>query len=260
MLNPLLSMLSQLYQLFLQKIQPLYSFRKWVVLVLLLALCASCSSPEAPDVDLKLSVQPAGRPGLYSVTGTTNLPDQSQIAVSAIRYLRPSGEEFIGPDPKATYSILDRRIVEVQQGKWEATLNLWQVAPDGRFREVWQLNQPETGLSLDPATEVSFTAIFDPAGQRRTAQQQNIPTQDLQGTLVRFNNDGQPYVQASQTLQIPRPVGRRPPPVVKEEDINYGWGNRYQLKPQPPAANTIRTEPIKTEQTDAPLSPSEFMR
>jgi hypothetical protein len=255
---PLLK-LSRLCQLFFQTLESLYSQTKWTVILLLVVLCASCSSPKPPEVALKLSVQPASSSGLYNVTGSTNLPEHSQITVAAIRYLRPTDQEFLDSDPNATYSILARQIVEVSQGKWQANLNLWQVAPDGRFQEAWQLNQSQIGLSLNPASEVSFVAIFDPATQP-PKRKKNEEVQDFRGSLVRFTLEGQPYVQASQTLQVSLPVGRRPPPVLKAEDMNGGWGNRYEVKPQPAVAINIRPQLPKTNQTDAPLSPSEFLR
>ncbi|MCA1990841.1 MAG: hypothetical protein LDL41_02170 [Coleofasciculus sp. S288] len=253
-------MLTQSYQVCLQTIQSLYSRSKWVVILLLLALCVSCSSQEAPDVELKLSVQAAGRPGLYSVTGNTNLPNQSQITVAALRYLRPTSDEFLSSNSDASYSILDRQIARVENGKWQATLNLWQVAPDGQLQEAWQLNQSQTGVSLDPSPEVSFLAIFDPQGQLPTSGQQQVSVQELQGSLVRFTNEGQSYVRASQTQRIALPSGRRPPPVLRAEEINDGWGKRYELEPEPGVASTIRPQPIKTKQSNAPLSPSEILR
>jgi len=263
MLNLLVSMLGQTYQFFLKTIHSLYCRSKWVVILLLLALCVSCSSPKPPEVSLQLSVQPASRLGSYNVTGSTNLPDQSQITVAALRYLRPTGEVLLESDPKATYSILARQIVEVAKGTWQTTLNLWEIAPDGRLQEAWQLNQSKTGISLNPANEVSFVAIFDPAGQLPKPKQQK-PQQDkipaLRGSLVRFTAEGLPYVQANQTLEVALPVGKRPPPTLKPEDINGGWGKRYELPPEAPVARSISPLPIKTDQTNAPLSPSEFLR
>jgi hypothetical protein len=255
-------MLNYYYQIFRQKIQALYSHSKWTVILLLLALCVSCSSSKPPDVSLKLSVQPANNPGVYNVTGSTNLPEKSQITVAALRYLRPTNQELISPDPKPTYSILNRQIVQVEQGRWQTTLNLWQVAPDGRFREAWQLNlnQGQIGLSLEPVNEVSFVATFDPAGQFVKAKQQPLYIQDLQGSLVRFSAEGLPYVQASQILKVGLPVGKRPPPELKAEDINDGWGNRYELKPELPVASRISPQIPQTSQSNAPLSQSKFFR
>jgi hypothetical protein len=253
-------MLSQSYQLFSQKIRLVYSRTKWAVILLLLAFCVSCSPAKPPAIDLKFSVQPGSGPGLYSVSGNTNLRDRSRIAVTALRYLRPTSQEFLDSDSKATYSILDRQIVEVAQGKWQANLNLWQVGSDGRFQESWQLNQLQTGLSVNPAPEVSFLATYDPAAQPPKLVQQEQNLGDLRGDLVRFTAEGLPYVQANQSLQISLPIGRRPPPRLQAEDINWGWGNRYEVKAQAPAASSISPQPLKTNQTNAPLSPSEFVR
>jgi hypothetical protein len=254
-------MLSQFCQLLFQQIQLLYFRSAWGSILLLLVLCNSCSPPAPPDVDLKISVvKSAGRPGIYNVTGSSNLPDRSRITVAAIRYLRPAEERSLSPDQNATYSILARQIVEVAQGKWQSTLNLWQVAPDGRFQEVWQRNQSELGLSLNPATGVAFLATFEPAGQITTPKQQSEQIQELQGSLVRFTSEGEQYVQASQTLPIALPAKEIAPSGFQAEDINGGWGNRSLAKPEPIVSRGIRSQTPKTDQTNAPLSPSEFLR
>lgn len=253
-------MLNHVYQLFSQIMQRLYAQSKWSAILLLLALCVSCSPAKPPDIALQLNAKAANLPGSYNVSGTTNLPNQSPITVAAIRYLRPANQEFFGTDSNSIYSILDRQIVRVDQGKWQATLNLWQVAPDGRLQEPWQLGLSKTKLSLNPSTEVSFVATFDPTGQFLKPEQQEVKSQDLQGSLVRFSSEGLPYVQASQTLQVNLPTGKRTPPPVKAEDVNGGWGKRYELLPQPTVPNRISTQQLKTNQTNAPLSPAEFLR
>ncbi|HAG85414.1 MAG TPA: hypothetical protein DCL61_30775 [Cyanobacteria bacterium UBA12227] len=253
-------MLNPYYQFFVRIIHSLYSRTKWAIILLLLVWCASCSSGEAADIKLQLNVQSGGRPGLYSVTGTTNLPEQSQITVAAIRYLNSANQPLLSFDKTSNYSILDRQLVRVEKGKWQATLTLWQVAPDGRFQETWQLNQFQINTSVEPSPEVSFVATFEPDGQLATAKNQNVQTPELEGSLVRFTNEGQPYVKSSQTLRIPLPTGRKTPPIPKPEDINGGWGDRYELKPEPPLSKNTRPTSIKSDQTNAPLSPSEFMR
>lgn len=248
------------YQLAIAAIQRLYSRTKWAIILLLVLWCASCTSGQAKDIQLKLNVQSAGRSGLYSVTGETNLPDRSQITVAAIRYFLPANQLVVSSDTKINYSILDRQLVRVEKGKWQATLNLWQVAPDGSFREPWQLALSQIPTSFEPAPDVSFIATFEPDGQLATSQDQKVQIPELKGSLVRFTNEGQPYVKSSQTLRIPLPTGRKTPPRQREEDLNGGWGNRYEIKPQPPLPKTIRPPSIKTEQTNAPISPSEFTR
>ena len=276
MLNLPMIMFRQLYHLFPRIIQFLSVLKNWAIALLLLVLCSSCFSPNTPEISLKLSVQSANHPGTYNVSGTTNLPDHSQITVSAIRYLFPTDGQRLGPDPNTTYSILDRQIAEVVKGNWQATLNLEQIAPDGRMQEAWQLNQSQTELSLNPSPEVSFLATFASFDQRSLSSNKDDKqtvaylaqfqspwqgkTQELRGSLVRFTSEGQPYVQVSQTLAIPLPVEKRAAPKIKLEDINGGWGNRSEIKPELPIPSNIRPQPLKTDQIDAPLSPSEFLR
>jgi hypothetical protein len=245
---------------FQQKIRRLYYYSQLAVVFLVLALCVSCSSAKPPDTAITISVQQENSPGLYTVTGTTNLPNQSQIVVAAIRSLRPKNQEFFSSDPQETYAILARQNVKVSQGQWRANLNLWQVATDGRLQESWQINQSQTGLLLNPANEVSFVATFEPTGQFLKPEQQQLQIQNLKGSLVRFTNEGLPYAQAIVNLKVALPVGRKPPSVLKDEDLNGGWGKRYEIKPDKAVNNYMRPQTIKTNQSNAPLSPSEFVR
>lgn len=246
-------MLNQLYWLLLQKIK----FSRWTLIyILLLALCNSCTSASPPpDVELKINtIQAAARPGVYNVVGTTNLPDDSRIAIAAIRYLQPTQTRSLNPRTN-TYSILARQIVPVNQGKWQTTLNLWQVAPDGQYQEVWQLSQPQQA-GYEPATKIKFVATYEPTSQSSSLQQ----LQQLQGSSVRFTAEGEEYVQASQSLPIAVASGRTTSPTIQPEDINGGWGNRSELKAV--SANTVNVRPRvnKTSQTNAPLSATEFLR
>jgi hypothetical protein len=249
-------MLSHLPQRFSQQKQRLAA-HKWLVVVLLLALCVSCTPSKPPEMALKVNVQAASNSGTYNVSGTTNLPTQSPITVAAIRSLRPANQQ-LQDDASATYSILDRQRVEVNQGKWQATLNLVQVAPDGRLKEAWQLGSPAVE-TLTPSPEVSFVAIFDPTGQNFKSKQA-VNIQDIRGNLVRFSPEGLPYVQAAQSLQVSLPSGRKTPPKLTAEEVNGGWGNRYEIPSQPPVASKISPQQFPTTQTNAPLSPAEFLR
>lgn len=254
-------MLSQSCQLLIPKIRPLSFFQKWTSLAILLLWCTSCSFQDSTNIKLNLKVQAGGRPGLYSLSGTTNLPDQSQITVVATRDLRFSDQILDSDQSNSLYSILDRQVVRVEEGKWQATLNLWQVAPDGHFREAWQLERSSIGNALEPASDISFVALFDPDGQLPTVENQTIQTPELEGQLVRFTNEGQPYVKVSQTQRISLPTGRKTPPIVKPENMNWGWGKqRYELPSASQPPKTVRPPTLKTEQTDQPLLPSEFLR
>ncbi len=233
---------------------------------LLLLLSSGCSSKSQNEVQLEIQgIQREDSNGLYRVLGTTNLPQSSRIAVTAVRYLRPTTadtEEIIDDDRNINRSILARQIVEVKQGKWSVDLNLWQVAPNGNFQEVWQLDRHYKKLA--PETEVSFIATFNPEGQLPSSDtqnpQQSTPQyQNLEGKSLRFTNEGEKYVQASQYRSIPLPAGKTAPPRLEPEDFNDGWGNRSQLQSQP-ESGAILPPLTKSQQTSFPLVTSEFIR
>lgn len=255
---------SQIYSLAFQRRLIPSSIYRWgvlVAIVLTLIVTTGCAKPRSPNIELKMQVQPSGSPGIYLVAGTTNLPDQSRITIAAVRSLRPSLPLSVSSDSNSTYSILARQIVKVEKGNWQSTLNLWQVAEDGRFREVWQLNQSEIGLSLNPAPDVTFLALLDPATQPATLEKK-LQQQDkkLQGSFVRYTADGQWYVQAAETLPVALPSSKTTPPSLKAENVNWGWGKRYEIKQAPPDSGFVTLPPERLNQTNAPLSQREFMR
>lgn len=144
----------------------------------------------------------------------------------------------------------------VNQGKWQTTLNLWQVAPNGQYQETWQLEQALQRSLYQPATTINFIATYEPTSQSVATQQQS---QELQGSLVRFTTEGEEYVQASQTLPIALAAGKTTPPRIQPEDLNGGWGNRSELK-SAPSNTVVRSKLHKTSQTNAPLAAVEFLR
>ena len=205
-----------------------------------------------------MRVTPSDNEGEYEVVGDTNLPDDSRIAVAAIRYLRPDNQSSLNISSEATYSILDYQDVKVNQGKWQITLNLWKVAPDGQFKEDWQLDQSELGLELEPEPEVTFLATLAPTTQYSEVERQlNKQGIKVASSVIRTTVDGERYVQASQVLSIDLPTGKTTPTPQRPEDLNGGWGPRYLLIPEPPII--YKLEKPKKRRTDEPLSPEEFL-
>lgn len=253
-------MLNLFYQLICQKLAKLFvAITPRVISLVLLSVSYGCVQKAQEEVQLEIkSVQLAGSNGIYNVVGNTNLPDSSRITVAAVRYLLPTEgqQELLNSEANISRSILARQIVEVKQGQWQTDLNLWQVSPNGGFQEVWQANQAQTKLS--PESGVMFIATFDPVGQLAKKDLQS--EQKLEGKLLRFTNEGETYVQASQTLSIPLPVGKTISPRPQLEDLNGGWGNRYQMYSQPLTSGATLLTPVKSKQTNAPLKPSEFLR
>lgn len=245
---------------------------KVLSLVVLLILSASCSQASLtlqqlpsliPDLsreaNFSLRVQPSSRSGIYTVTGSTNLPDKSRIAVAAVRYLRPDFTVSKNDNSSPTFSILAYQDVEVNQGKWQTNLGLWKAAPNGLLREAWQLDQAKLGLTFIPETEVNFLATVEPtdslADLELRLKKQGIK---LVSDVVRNTVEGEQYVQAIQVLPVALPTASTVPPLPRPEDINGGWGPRYLLLPEPPNINNLE-RPSK-RRTDAPLSPDELLQ
>ncbi|AKG22124.1 hypothetical protein [Calothrix sp. 336/3] len=240
-----------------------------IVLFLLLVTSSSgCNQKSQQEIQLEIkAVEFQGSGGKYNITGSSNLPNSSQITVAAVRYLQPKAapkQELTESNIDTNRSILARQIVKVEQGKWEANLNLWEeVSPQGNYQEPWQKNPMQSQFT--PEGDVTFIATFDPTSQWQRLDQQTgkIPepeTQKLEGKSLRFTSEGEKYVQASQIISVSLPTGKTTPPTKGAEDINDGWGNRYQLRSQPLTATNPVPPVRKSRQNTAPLSPSEFMR
>jgi hypothetical protein len=216
---------------------------------------------------LQLQVTPAATPGTYTVVGQTDLPDKTSLRIAAVRYLYPTNPASQKLNAKPTYAILAYQTARVQQGQWQANLTLWQAATDGRYQESWQFDPPALGqtavaLEVKPAPEVTFVVSPAPGDKADPIQQleQQLKTQGkvLASELVRRNEDGDRYVQASQTLAISLPTGSTTPPAPRPDDINGGWGRRYLFPPEP--QNPYLLEFPKHRRTDAPAKPQEFMQ
>lgn len=226
-------------------------------------LSFGCTTTSVPQATLDIQVQPGGRSGLYTASGTSNLPDQSRLIVMAIRPLR-SATQLNQTETKvgeSNYAILDRRAVEVKQGQWQTNLNLWQVAPKGQFQENWQLNQAKLGTNFTPSSEVTFVATFDPANQSPAIEPQINQALELESPVVRFTNDGERYLQASEVVSLSLPTGKTTPPALTATDLNHGWGDRSG--PAPDLTADKQRNPVSQSnlaQTDAPLTADQMLR
>jgi hypothetical protein len=236
--------------------------------LLLLALTTGCSqlrslplrlSNQRFDAKFSIQVNEATTPGRYDVMGTTSLPDQSRLAVAAVRYLHPVTPLSRKLTSEATYAILAYREVTVTEGKWQVKLNLWRVAPDGHFREVWQFDPSRLNLSVIPDTEVVFIAVpapletFPDLEQSLARKKIQIPREMIHTTL-----EGERYMQASQRLAVSLPTEKISSPPILPQDVNGGWGNRFLILPEPP--NPIQLEASGDRKTNAPSSPDEFLQ
>jgi hypothetical protein len=246
-------------------------------MVALLALSAGCTdlgnspipltpffqfTPELSRIQLNMQVIPESTSGAFKVKGTATLPEKTQMRVVAARYLRPNSPSARVLNPKPTFSILDYKTAEIVQGQWQVDLNLWQVAPNGRFHEYWQQDTVWQGLSLKPEPDVVFLATPMPLSDTDLLQQLEDALAKrgklLDSSQVRVLPDGQRYIQTSQTVAIALPTGSTTPPSVRPEDIHGGWGYRFLIPPEP--RNPTSVELPEHRRTNAAPTPEEFLR
>lgn len=192
-----------------------------------------------------MQVDPTGEAGIYQVTGHTNLPDQTQLTLQAIRNLQPPK---LGSQAKSeqTYSILARTQVKVEKGKWRALLNLLQFSEQGKL-EAWQFTDRSLNLKSLPENQVRFLATTDPTENSIELQQQSTLT-GTQSTRLQFAADGKSYLQAEQALTIE-------PPTVRLAASQKPSQTLVKVAVQPISKATDRKS-----QTDANLSVKEWMR
>lgn len=219
---------------------------------------------------LSLRLQQAtatGKPGIYTITGDTSLPEGTKITVSAVRYLS-SGAALVASATDIPYAILDRQLAVVSQGRWEATLNIWQTASDGRYQEPWQLSQTDAGVTFDPDPNVTFMATFDPVNQPEGFKTQ-VEGQDeaLQAVLARFTTDGELYLQAAKTLNVALPTGKTSAPARSRLEDAVRQSKRATTSNSPrsqgnsaPRSQDNNQQPATWSTTNAPLSSEAVMR
>jgi len=229
-----------------------------LLVILCLGAIAGCTpSPlsdrffpgEPVDVSLTIdTVEATESAGAYRLTGRTNLPEDTELTLAAVRSLTPEKVASFNREP--SYALLDRQTTLVRQGAWEVTLNLWQVAPSGQYQEAWQLDSATLSPGVKPSETVLFQASLEPTRQTEALSEALQRSQiQLQGELVRFTPDGEFYVYASQSLAIALPTGRTTPPTREPTP-----------PPAPVTAPQPQPTPITLDATSAPLSPQEMLQ
>lgn len=166
------------------------------------------TSALAPlTIDLGITqVDASNQPGRYEVSGNTTLPNGTELTVSAIRDLKAIATE------NDLYSILDRQVTTVEDGRWTSTLNLWQVASDGQFQETWQTETFPVDETFRPLPGVVFSVTLEP--KDATMLKAQIERQDAPRlkAIEQYNVDGELYLQATKTQTVSLPFGSTLPP------------------------------------------------
>jgi hypothetical protein len=202
-------------------------------------------------------------PGTYNISGATNLPEGSKVAVAAVRYVYPDDRNSQNRITKPTYSILDYQLAEVKQGKWQTSLKLLKPSATDELQEVWQFEQARLGLSFKPEKDVVFLATLAPTtlGDQLQGLEQRLAQRHLKidKKLIYTTTTGERYVQVSHTQEIPPPATNK---VASKSpsgtEINGGWGDRYLMPPEP--LPPYRLEPSGDRKTNAPMKQEEFLK
>ncbi|NJN58651.1 MAG: hypothetical protein HC879_14730 [Leptolyngbyaceae cyanobacterium SL_5_9] len=233
----------------------------WLSIALVLLLSTGCTQLKLPiqrgDVSLDIRTVTPQPAGVYTIAGNTDLPKGTEITVAAVRLLTPEGAIAADPDP--VYSLLAYESVKTEGDIWQAELNLWEVAPDGRYQETWQLEQSRLGMTFEADGKVIFLATLAPL-ETLTQLQQRLAQRGLEfaSNIVRTTAEGEQYIQSVRVEAIALPTGVTTPPPTRPEDLNGGWGNRYILVPEPPTE--VEYEFPQERKTDAPARIGEFLQ
>lgn len=238
------------------------SFGVKALLSLAIALSAGLTAcggtPLSSDVNkLLLTVESGDRPGVFQLSGTTDLPEDTELLVQAVRVLTPTGQSLPEDSPEEHYAILDRDRVLVSNSGWSAELQLWE-NNGGESAESWQVQLPQSDRSFTPNNEVRFTVSMPPTGNERALEAQwQKSKQTPSDGVVSFTPDGEWFLQAEESVAIT-------PPGATVPDQPNSFNARRNLAqtesaipladtPEGPAANAQST-------TDSPLDDSQLMR
>ncbi len=227
------------------------------VMVTVAGTMTGCVQIQNQAVTLQMKVEPAGRPGIYTVSGTTTLPDRTPVIIQGLRYLKPLGGSAKTPDH---YSILARQTTRAKNGQWSATLTLWQPGGGDSQTEAWQLS-PRDAKQVSPASAVVFTATTPPTYPTRNTEQQ-LDTRNRrpdQGAVV-YTSDGEWYLLAQQSLPLAPPISPTASTKADLNDIQKVWGSNGALGSGGDTPGSIAPVTLKESRTDAPLSPNEQVR
>lgn len=178
-------------------------------------------------------VNASGQSGNFSLKGDASLPDQTRLAVSAVRKLNKTSSDNGAAGGKPSYAILDRQFALVKDGQWQANLTLKQLDANGSGFENWQFETDLLQTALDPSSTVSFLVTLEPTSFSKDIEQLLTNAAINQGdTQLNFTTDGDAYLQISQSMAIPIPSGT----VAQSDDSTLAqnidlWQGRSDYSP-----------------------------
>ncbi|MEB3288881.1 MAG: hypothetical protein VKI82_03135 [Leptolyngbya sp.] len=243
-----------------------------VLLVIGMVLNTACSLTDvsrfstSPSNGDRLTIDQISRgdePGQFRLAGTVDLPAEVTLTVSAVRRLNavneamPEGEMTEEAPP--SFSTLDRRTATVENGRWQATLGLWQENAEGGYQELWQT--PE--MALDQATQPDPRVEFFVAVEPKVFAQflQPAPPKPMEPAIERLLHvtpAGESYLRVSvtQPLGIPEVMTQTSRRRVAQDTASL-WAGRSTL--DDPDAAEIPLLPFSSED-NLPLPPERLLR
>lgn len=243
-----------------------------IFLALLLVAGSGCSRlPEAWDnfftrddtaIDFDIgNVQVVGQTGTIRLEGVASLPDDTQLAVSAIRNLADDSS-LDGFSEHSRYAILDRQFATVSSGQWQAEMVLWQPDANNSLFESWQFNAALAQETLAPSPTVVLIVALEPASF----------SDDIEGILANatindgnsqlsYTVDGEPYLQVRQPIAVTVPAG---PVALEAGDSTLAaytelWQERSDYNPKVDELTNSPQRPF-AEEDNLPLPIANMMQ
>lgn len=206
-------------------------------------------------------IKPTGQSERITLRGTASLPDQTEVAVSAVRILDvpEAGDRLI---ENAPYAILDRQFVEIENGRWQTSLTLRQPDTNDVLLENWQLDSDLLARAKNPAQNVIFLAAIEPDSFSGTVAGILEEAVINEGeTQLTFTSSGEPYLQVSQLVSVQIPSGTAPKAENSFSQTAYqeSWQARSNYNPQVDNLEEVGQIPF-LEQDNLPLPIDSFLR
>lgn len=235
-----------------------------ILLAMVVALNTACSlvnvTTTAPTSGSLLTIDQVaegGAPGSFLLAGKAALPGEADLTVSAVRRLN-STEEAEGQPP--LYGILDRKTATLEEGRWQATLMLWEPNGEGYYQEPWQ--RPEAALvsKVGPNPTVEFLVTVEPEAFSQSVSPA-IPNrlEAAINELLHFTPDGEPYLRVSTTQPVPLPNNIQAARLATSPPVPSPWEGRSALDSTNTAIEQI-SEPPFLQEDNLPITPDRLMR
>ncbi|MFH7242238.1 MAG: hypothetical protein ACHWZW_05235 [Spirulina sp.] len=219
----------------------------------------SQSSPTSGDLLTIDQVAETGEPGRFLLSGKATLPGEADLTVSAVRRLNPADGDAESGAP-SLYGILDRKTATLDEGRWQATLMLWEPSAAGYYQEPWQ--RPETPLveTARPDATVDFLLTVEPEEFERSVRPV-IPRrlETAINDLLYFTPDGEPYLRVSAAQPIPVPTNIQAVRLEETPSATSPWEGRAALDNTNTAIETTPDSPFFQED-NLPISQNRLMR